>query len=84
MLDNTIVSYEEVQKFLGIWFDRKMNFKHLVQTKAVSALRAFTAISRLASTERGLSLQALRQPFQSCVATVSDFGAEVWWKGQKG
>lgn len=61
-----------------------MNFKPHVKTKEALALRAFTAISRLASIEEGLSYQALHQLFQTCVATVSDFRAEVWWNGQVG
>lgn len=79
MLDGNIIQAEEVQKWLGI-----LNFKYHVKSKAASALRAFTGISRLASTEQGLSYQAPHQLFQTCVATISDFGAEVWWNGQIG
>ena len=41
------------------------------------------ALSRLGNTERGLSQSALRQLYQSCITTVADFGAEVWWNQQK-
>ena len=39
--------------------------------------------SQLGNTERGLSQSALRQLYQSCITTVADFGAEVWWNQQK-
>ena len=48
-----------------------------------SAMRVFMALSRLGNTERGLSQSALRQLYQSCITTVADFGAEVWWNQQK-
>src|SRR5437588_10303502 len=41
------------------------------------------ALSRLGNTERGLSQSSLRQLYQSCITTVADFGAEVWWNQQK-
>ena len=41
------------------------------------------ALSWLGNTERGLSQSALRQLYQSCITTVADFGAEVWWNQQK-
>ena len=41
------------------------------------------ALSRLGNTERGMSQSALTQLYQSCITTVADFGAEVWWNQQK-
>ena len=48
-------------------------------------MRVFMALSRLGNTERGLSQSesALRQLYKSCITTVADFGAEVWWNQQK-
>src|SRR5205807_3956423 len=48
-----------------------------------SAIKVFMALSRLGNTERGLSQSALRQLYQSCITTVADLGAEVWWNQQK-
>ena len=42
------------------------------------------AIARLSNTTSGLSPAAVRQLYQACVIPIADFGAEVWWKGQKG
>ena len=40
--------------------------------------------SRLKTSEWGLSSQHLRQLYTSCVLPILDFGAEAWWRGQKG
>lgn len=65
-----------MQRWLKVWFASKMKFKHHVKTKTASALRAFTEIVTLASTQKGLSYEAIRQLFQTCVDTISDFGAK--------
>lgn len=84
MPEGTILKPEPVLRWLGVSVDRKMTFKYHVQTKRLSATRAFMSISRFASCQKRLSLQALTQLFQTCVTTVSDFGAKVWWKGEVG
>jgi ribonuclease HI len=71
-------------RWVGIWFDRKLSFRHHVKLKAASAMRAMGAIQRLANCESGLSPKAVRQLYNSCVIPISDFGAEIWWNGQKG
>ena len=41
-------------------------------------------INRLTNSERGLSVKAAKTLYQSCITSISDYGAEIWWKGQKG
>ena len=81
--NGTCIEPSDVQRWLGFWFDRKLSWKHHIQTRTASAMRVFMALSRLGNTERGLSQSALRQLYQSCMTTVADFGAEVWWNQQK-
>lgn len=47
-----IMQLEEVPRWLRVGFDRKTNFKQHVKTRATYALRAFTAISSFASTNK--------------------------------
>src|SRR5205085_8107504 len=63
--------------------DRKLIWKYHIRTRTTSAIKVFMALSRLGNTERGLMQSALRQPYESCITTVADFGAEVWWNQQK-
>jgi ribonuclease HI len=81
--NGTCIKPSGVQRWLGFWLDRKLTWKFHIQTRTTSAMRVFMALSRLGNTERGLSQSALRQLYQSCITTVADFGAEVWWNQQK-
>jgi hypothetical protein len=67
------------QRWLGLWFDRKLTWKHHIRSNTSSAMRVLIALSRLGNTERGLCQSALKQLYQSCITTVADFGAEVWF-----
>jgi len=81
--NGTLIEPSGVQRWLGFWLDRKLTWKHHIRTRTTSAIKVFMALSRLGNTERGLSQSALRQLYQSCITTVADFGAEVWWNQQK-
>jgi hypothetical protein len=71
------------QRWLRLWFDKKLTWKSHIRSKTASAMRVFMALSSLGNNEQGLSESALRQLYQSCITTVADFGAEVWWNQQK-
>ena len=81
--NGTLIEPSDVQRWLGFWLDRKLTWKFHIQTRTTSAMRVFMALSRLGNTEKGLTQAALRQLYQSCITTVADFGAEVWWNQQK-
>ena len=77
--NGTNIEPSDVQRWLGFWLDWKLTWKFHIQTRTASAMRVFMALSRLGTTEKGLSQSALRQLYQSCITSVADFGAEVWW-----
>ena len=82
--NGTIIHPSPVVRWLGVFFDRKLSFKAHVDKKITSATRALQMTSRLKTSEWGLSSQHLRQLYTSCVLPILDFGAEAWWRGQKG
>jgi ribonuclease HI len=82
--NGTIIKPSPVVRWLGVFFDRKLSFKAHVDKKTASASRALQMTSRLKTSEWGLSSQHLRQLYTSCVLPILDFGAEAWWRGQKG
>src|SRR5690606_6106086 len=82
--NGTKVKPSQVLRWLGVWLDRKLSFQHHIKTKLGSAERALAAMSRLSTTEKGLTVAAVRQLYMSCVIPIADFGAEIWWKGQQG
>jgi hypothetical protein len=72
-----------VVRWIGIFFDRNLTFKYHVTTKVAAATCAFNALRNLVAHETGLSRSATRLIYQACVTSRSDFGAEIWWQGQK-
>ena len=82
-IGETIFQPKELIKYLGIWLDSKFTFKAHVEKKIVLAQRAFMQIERLSNTERGLSFQAMRQLYTTCISSVADYGVPIWWNNQK-
>jgi ribonuclease HI len=81
--DSSIITPKGVVKWLGIYFDQGLTFKHHVNTRTSQAKSAYYRMNRLANIERGLSPYALRQIYLACVTSVSDYGSIIWWRGQK-
>jgi hypothetical protein len=73
----------DVVWWIGIFLDRKLTFKYHVTTKVTAATRAFNALRSLVQHETGLSPSAMRLIYQACITSTSNFGAEIWWQGQK-
>jgi ribonuclease HI len=73
---------KELVRWLGIWFDPGLTFKHHVAKRVSQARSTLQRMNRLANSERGLSPLALRQLYLACVTSVADYGSPVWWKGQ--
>jgi hypothetical protein len=82
--NGTTIQPSSVVRWLGVFFDRKLSFKAHVDRKIASATRALQMTSRLKTSEWGLSSQHMRQLYTTCVLPILDFGAEAWWRGQKG
>ena len=81
--NNTTIEPKPMVKWLGIYFDSALSFKHHVSTKVAKARSAFFRMSRLANTGRGLTPFALRQIYTACVMSIADYGTEIWWRGQQ-
>jgi hypothetical protein len=61
-------------RWLGVFLDSKLTFKQHIEIRISKAKAAFYLIRRLGNTQRGLSLQALRQLYIACVTTIADYG----------
>jgi hypothetical protein len=75
--------WRDVVRWIGIFFDRKLSFKHHVQVRLTATSRSFNTLHSLVRHETGLSPSATRTLYRACILSRSDFGAEIWWSGQK-
>ena len=73
-------------RWLGVWLDPRLTFRRHIKEKTAAATRAYFALRRLANTQNGLTVAAMRLLYISAVIPILDYGAEVWFKGdgQKG
>lgn len=78
-----IVTPKSTVRWLGVWFDQKLNFNQHVNTRVAQAKKAFGRMARLTNTEKGLSHIAMRQLYLACVISIADYASPVWWKDQK-
>jgi hypothetical protein len=82
-LGGVTITPKPIVRWLGIWFDSKLTFKAHIEKKVNSATAAFYSIQRLGNTQKGLNSRALRLLYIACVTSISDFGVQLWWKGEK-
>ena len=54
-----------------------------MEERITSATKVFYLIRRLSNTSKGLSFQAIRQLYLACIATIGDYGVQIWWNHQK-
>src|SRR6266700_526768 len=76
------ISPKPLVRWLGVFLDSKLTFKQYVKTKISKEKAAFYLVKRLGNTQRGLSLQALRQLYIACITTIADYGIQCWWKSK--
>jgi hypothetical protein len=69
---------QEQLKWLGMWLDRKLTFKKHTEMKCAAATRAFHLIYRLSNISKGLSFQAIRQLYISCIEAIGAYGIPCW------
>jgi ribonuclease HI len=82
-LGGITITPKPIIRWLGIWFDSKLSFKAHIEKKINSATAAFYSIQRLGNTQKGLNAKGLRLLYIACVTSISDFGVQLWWKGEK-
>ena len=80
--NNTILKPKMNVKWLGIYMNRKLNFKKHVQNRIASANRVLHSINRLQNSEWDLKSNADRQIYQTCISFISDYEAEIWYNAQ--
>ncbi|KAI0993264.1 hypothetical protein K3495_g14920, partial [Podosphaera aphanis] len=68
-------------RWLGVYLDPQLSFKHHVSTWCGKALKLAQHMRRLNTVKRGASPKSLITAVESCVIPVATYGTEVWWPG---
>lgn len=82
--DFTITMNQKIPylKWLGIYFDKILNFKQHACIQALKALKVANALRSIGNIVRGLSPQLSRQVVNACVLPIAHFGSTTWWPGK--
>jgi len=75
-LEDIEITPKPLVRWLGVFLDSKLTFKQYVEIRISKVKAAFYSIKRLGNTQRGLSLQALRQLYIACVTPIADYGIQ--------
>ncbi|PWI64413.1 hypothetical protein PCL_10481 [Purpureocillium lilacinum] len=68
-------------RWLGIWFDSKLNFREHVSKRITQANKVVRHLRNLANTRHGPPPSALRKAVLTCVLSVLTYGSEAWYPG---
>ncbi|KAI0992044.1 hypothetical protein K3495_g16142, partial [Podosphaera aphanis] len=82
-VNGTWIEPAENIRWLGVYLDSKLTFKHHVTTWCGKALKAAQHMRKLSPVSRGAAPGPLVTAVDSCVVPVATFAAEVWWPGLK-
>jgi hypothetical protein len=69
-------------RWLGVWLDRKLNFKNHVQKWSASAAAVANLLRSITNTQRGPPPIHTRKAVQACVIPVLTYGLEAWYPGE--
>ena len=72
------IDITEQYKYLGIMLHEFLDFQVVANVLANSAQRALGAVIHKYKKLNGLSYSTYTKLFHSCVATVMDYGSEIW------
>ena len=74
LFNEIILNSQKIIKYLGIYLNKKLNFKIHVNHKIVTVKWNLHAILTLIKLKKGLNFMTTRQLFLSCICTISNYG----------
>ena len=69
-------------EWFKIYMNRILKFKKQVQNRIASTNRVLHSINRLQKSEGDLKSNAKCQIYQTCILSISDHDAEIWYNAQ--
>jgi hypothetical protein len=77
LLDRAIIQPTNIVKWLGIWFDSNLTYKHHVTQKAAKARANLHRMLQIVNINRGLTPAATRQLYLACIVSIADYGSII-------
>jgi ribonuclease HI len=75
----TPIAEKATLRWLGVFFDRKLTFKHHVDYWSTKAARIANGIRTLGTLANGPSPKLMTQAIKACVLPIAYYAAEAWW-----
>ena len=66
-------------RYLGFFFDRKLNFHHHVHHYATKCLSTLHAMKMLGNSSRGLLLMQKHLLYRTCIVPIALYGFQLWF-----
>ena len=82
-INGTLIEPSEYVRWLGVYLDPRLTFKHHVTTWCGKALKVAQNLRRFNTALRGAAPGALIRAVDMCVVPIATFVAEIWWPGLK-
>ena len=81
LMGNTTVTATETVRWLGVWLDSNLTFKHHVDTWAAKATKITGHLRRFCNSQRGVPVGLAVKAIKACAIPALTYGADVWWPG---
>ena len=82
-LDGQKLAEDKSPTYLGITFDKRLTWKHQIQTAEVKAKTRLALMRRLAGTSWGADLLTLKKVYTGYVRPAIEYGAATWCTSAK-
>lgn len=70
-------------RWLGVWFDRRLNFRRHVVERTNKAMKVARHMRSLAAVQHGPGAAVMRKAVIACVLPSALYGAEAWYAGRR-
>jgi hypothetical protein len=70
-------------RWLGVWFDRRLNFRRHVVERTNKAMKVARHMRSLAAVQHGPPAAVMRKAVTACVLPSALYGAEAWYAGRR-
>src|SRR5260370_13829372 len=69
-------------RYLGLWFNPKLNFHEHIKIAALKASRATKALQMLGNSTCGIHQHYIRQMYLGVVLPIATYGSVAFWDGK--